>query len=206
MCRLRERVVISMINSCHDFLKIKKRPAFIMACIMILSLAMIWASPNIASARGSKTWPKGIDNQQPQKNAMPYFWGEAIRDNGLTPDDVKVNLSNKATIDDALREGQKDYMKRGDLYYSSFNKFQLQSASQWGTVGYLTSNYQGYSMMPYIPPEITRAQKGGRVYHFFDYPGDTDHGGDDDFSFVFRVNFDNTIKQAAQKKGNLKQI
>jgi len=57
--------------------------------------------------------------------------------------------------------------------------------------------------MPYIYPEHTSANIGGYVYHFFDYPGDTSNGGDDDFSFTFQACLSDELRQAAQKKGNL---
>lgn len=189
-----------MINKSKVFQKPKKMSAFI---IMLFSLVLILASPNIAFARGSNQWPSGIENQMPPKNQRPYFWGEQVRYGGLTPEDIKVNTTSKSEVDNALSDGQKNYMNRGDLYYSCFNKFQLLATNGYGTVGYLTSNYKGYSMMPYIPPAITRLGVGGRVYHFFDYPGDTSSGGDDDFSFTFQVGFDDIVRQAAQKKGNL---
>lgn len=189
-----------MINKSKVFQKPKKISAFI---IMLFSLVIILASPNIASARGSKQWPSGVENQMPPKNQRPYFWGEAVRYGGLTPDHIKVNVTTKSIVDNALMEGLKNYMNRGDLYYSCFDRFQLQSTNGYGTVGYITSNYKGYSVMPYIPPEITRHGVGGRAYHFFDYPGDTSGGGDDDFSFTFQVGFDDVIKQATLKKDNL---
>lgn len=112
-----------MINKSKVFQKPKMMSAFI---IMLFSLIMILASPNIASARGSNQWPSGVENQMPPKNQRPYFWGEQIRFGGLTHDDVKVNISSsKSIVDNALLEGQKNYMNRGDLYYSCFNEFQL---------------------------------------------------------------------------------
>lgn len=152
-----------IISRFRDFHGAKKKYAFTVAAITILCMVTILYSPSVAFARGSNTWPQREGYYMiPQKKAMPYYWGEEKIDSKLTHEDVKVNKSNESLVNNELNRGYENYNnKRGDIQYSSFNKFQLYSANKYGVVGYLLGTHYCAKYMPYIYSEHTSANIGG---------------------------------------------
>jgi len=197
-----------MVNKSHGFRKPENRCVFIRLFTVIVVLFM--AFPNIAFARGDKTWPLHYDWKTSYKEAekpaigIPYFYARYEAPVKLTHENVAINLENYDNIDKTL---EKRWTERHRLYFdlSCFSKFTLFSANSYGMIGYLPdTSYSQY--MPYVNGYRAKSGKGGYAYHFFDYPGDgsgrkdlTDH----DFYFSFRGEFDDILRQAAQKPDNL---